>query len=202
MNRTKTKYSAAVIAAVAAAGIGAAACTGGSATKVSNGPPASSSAPAHSAPAKPKAAPLTGPVGTTFKVSGTDGNDNPTSYKVEMVKWLPVAAPDNEIDAAPSGHFLAAAEIKLVGVSGDSQGDADNSLQMISTSGHVADANFGSVAAGTDFNSGSFNVAAGETEVGYVSFVVPNSQHINKVQWSDDGFIGLGSPVVTWAVTP
>jgi hypothetical protein len=191
------KYSAAVIAAVAAAGIGAAACTGGSATKVSNGPPPTTSAPVHHS-AKP--APLTGPVGSTFKVSGTDGNDNLTKYKVELVKWLPVAAPDNSFDAAPAGHFLTAAEIKLVGVSGDSQGDADNSLQMISTSGHVADSNFGNVAAGTDFNSGSFNVAAGETEVGYVSFVVPNSQQINRIQWSDSGF--FGGPIVTWKVTP
>ena len=200
MSNVKNKYGAAVVAAVAVAGIGAAACTSGSATKVSNGPPPTSSAPAtHSA--KPKAAPLTGSAGSTFEVSGSDSNgDNVTKYKVQLVKWLPVAEPDNSFDAAPAGHYLAAAEIKLVGVSGNSSGDADDSTQMISTTGHLADDNFGSVAAGTDFNSGSFNVGPGETEVGFVSFTVPDNQKINTVQWSDSEF--TDGPIVTWKVTP
>jgi hypothetical protein len=154
----------------------------------------------HSAKPKPKAASLTGAVGTTFEVSGTDSNDSTTHYKVKLVKWLPVAAPDNSFDAAPSGHFIAAAEIKLTGISGSSQGDADDSMQMISTTGHVAESNDGGIAAGTDFNSGSFTVAPGETEVGYVSFIVPDSQKINTIQWSDSDF--MGGPVVTWKVTP
>jgi hypothetical protein len=93
------------------------------------------------------------------------------------VKWLPVAEPDNSSDAAPAGYFLAAGEGKLTGVPGTSQGDADDSTQMISASGHLASDNDG----GTDFNSGEFSVAPGETEVGYVSFVVPDSQKVNTV---------------------
>lgn len=190
---------AAALGAAALVSGGATACATGSATKVSSSASGQVQA-AHSAKPKPKAAPLTGTVGTTFEVSGTDSNDNTTHYKVELAKWLPVAAPDNSFDAAPGGHFIAAAEIKLTGVSGSSQGDADNSTQMISTTGHVAESNDGGIAAGTDFNSGSFSLAPGETEVGYVSFIVPDSQKINTIQWSDSGF--MSGPVVTWKVTP
>jgi len=188
----------AALGAAALVSCGATACATGSATKISSSPSGQVKA-AHSAKPKPTAAPLTGTVGTAFEVSGTDSNDNTTHYKVKLVKWLPVATPDNSFDAAPSGHFIAAAEIKLTGISGSSQGDANDSTQMISTTGHVAESNDGSIAAGTDFNSGSFNVAPGETEVGYVSFIVPDSQKINTIQWSDSDF--MGGPVVTWKVT-
>ena len=191
------------LAAVLGAGVlvagGATSCSTGSATKVSGSTPAHGSA-THSGKPKARAAPLTGTVGTTFEVSGTDSNDNTTRYKVGLVKWLPVAAPENSFDAAPSGHFIAAAEIRLTGLYGDSQGDADNSTQMISTAGHLAENNNGNIAAGTDFNSGSFNVAPGETEVGYISFIVPDSQKINTIQWSDSEF--MSGPIVTWKVTP
>jgi hypothetical protein len=197
---------AAALGAAALVSGGATACATGSATKVSSSASAqvqathSARPKATTAKPRPAAAPLTGTVGTTFEVSGTDGNDNTTHYKVDLVKWLPVAAPDNSFDAAPGGQFIAAAEIRLTGVSGSSQGDADDSTQMISSTGHVAESNDGGIAAGTDFNSGSFSVAPGETEVGYVSFTAPDSQKINTIQWSDGDF--MGGPVVTWKVTP
>jgi hypothetical protein len=204
MVMTRHKTAALGVIPALVAGIGLSACTTGSATKVSSSsapaPATTSAKPRPKPEPKTKAAPLTGTVGTTFEVSGTDGNDNPTKYKVELMKWLPVASPDNSFDAAPDNHFLAAAEIRLTGVSGSSQGDANNSTQMISTTGHLADGNDSSIAAGTDFNSGDFNVAPGETEVGYVSFVVPDSQKINTIQWSDAEF--MDGPIVTWKVTP
>ena len=42
-------------------------------------------------------------------------------------------------------------------------------------------------------------MAPGETEVGYVSSIVPDSQKINTIQWSDNDF--MGGPAVTWKVT-
>jgi hypothetical protein len=195
MHKTGIVTSALVIAGLTAAGC----ASQGTAHKVSS-PVAGNNTIVKKPRAQAPAQPLTGTVGTAFEVSGTDENGNITHYKVQIVKWIPVAAPDNSFDAAPKGHFLAAAEFKITGVSGQSQNDADTTTQMISTTGHLAEDNIGGIKDGTDFNGGDFSVGPGQVEVGYVSFIVPISQKINTIQWSDDGF--TGGPVVTWKVTP
>lgn len=57
------------------------------------------------------------------------------------------------------------------------------------------EASFSGVAAGTNFSSGDFTVAPGQTEVGYGSFELPSSVPVSSVTWSPDLD---GQAIATW----
>ena len=54
--------------------------------------------------------------------------------------------------------------------------------------------NFGGIAAGTNFNSGQFNTAAGTSVTGFVSFQVPDGVTVANIQWSPPA----GGSTATW----
>lgn len=56
---------------------------------------------------------------------------------------------------------------------------------------------FNGLAAGTYFNSGAFSLITDSTEVGWVTFEVPDGVKVAQVHWN----AGDGSPV-TWVITP
>jgi hypothetical protein len=197
------RIAAAITSATLAAGlsIGLAAC-GGSVSKAPAPAPATKS-PAAAKPAAPKAthapAPLSGPIGTTYVVTGTDDSGNATKYQVTLVQWLPNATGADEFNTAPTGDHLAGAEFRITGVSGNSTDDANNDAQVNGANSQVYQPGLESLASGTNFNNGDFNVAPGVTQVGFVSFEVPNGTSVATVQWSADGFMGSSAPG-TWTV--
>jgi len=191
----KITVTAAVTAgSLAALGLGA---CGGSVTKASSPPsPAKSSAPK---PAPSTPAPLSGPVGTTFKVSGTDNSGNSTVYTVTLVQFLPVAQGADYQQADP-GHYLAGAKFRITGVTGNSSDDSNNDAQATGNDSQVYEPAMDDITSGTNFNSGDFQVSPGQTQIGWVSFQLPNSAKVTSIQWSADGFMG-GSTPGTWKIS-
>jgi hypothetical protein len=140
----------------------------------------------------------TGPVGTTYRVTGTDSNGNSTTYSVTLDKILSPAAPDNGFDAASGGKYLVGAEFTIKGISGTSSDDADTDTAVQGNDKQLYQSSFNGIAAGTDFNGGDFNVAPGATEIGWVTFEVPNSVKVASVQWNPNSVFGGGT--ATWTV--
>jgi hypothetical protein len=158
-----------------------------SAASSTSAPAASSAPPSSSAPAAPASHGLE----TTFTVKDTDDNDNPITYEITLLHFKAHATPDNSFDAAPAGKHLAGAEFKIHAVSGTAEDDANNDANLQGTNDQTYESAFETLASGTNFSNGDYHVPAGETAVGWVSFEVPDSVHIAKVQWTpSSGFSG------------
>jgi hypothetical protein len=151
-----------------------------------------------SLPESPPASAQTGAVGTTFTITSTDDSGNPVVYDVTLVAVSQDAAPDNSFDGASAGHHLASAEFKITGITGSAHDDANLDANAVGSNEQSYQASFSGLAAGTNFSSGDFTVAPGQTEVGYVSFEVPNSIQVSSVAWNPD-FLE-GQAVATWTV--
>jgi hypothetical protein len=148
-------------------------------------------------PSEPTPGPAaTGGVGTTFKITGTDDNGKPMSYDVTLISVSQTTTPDNSFDAASAGHHLAGAEFKITGLTGSSHDDANLDANVSGSNDQSYTASFSGLAAGTNFSDGDFTVAPGQTEVGYVSFELPNSVQVGDVTWDPN----LDGAIATWKV--
>jgi hypothetical protein len=193
MNRIIT--TTVCVAATAGITLGAAAC-GPTISKVSSGSPITTQptkAPASSAPT------TSGPTGTTFSVNSSDDNGNPVTYKVTLLKFDPDAQPDNSFDTAPSGDYLAGAEFQVSGVKGTASDDANSNAVAIGNDQQTYQTGFEGLADGTNFDSGQFNVSAGQSSVGWVAFEVKNGVTITSVKWTPES--GMTSSSATWTVS-
>jgi hypothetical protein len=201
-SRSLTGRTITAVSAIAAVGAMLTACTSASIQKEQTGTSsgkAQSSPPSASKPATASQSPsTTGPVGTTYKVTGTDSNGNNTAYSVTLDKVLSPAAPDNEFDAASSGKHLVGAEFTIIGISGTSSDDADNDTEAQGSDKQLYQPAFDGIAAGTNFNSGDFNVAPSATEVGWVVFEIPNSVKVASIQWNPSS--GFSGGTATWTI--
>lgn len=200
-SRSLVRGSVTTVPAILVAGMMLAAC---SSTSIQKEQSSTSRDNAHSSTSASQSATTsqssgnTGPVGTTYKVTGTDSNGNSTAYSVTLNKILSPAAPDNEFDAASSGKHLVGAEFTIKGISGTSSDDADSDAAVQGNDKQLYQPSFNGIAAGTNFNSGDFNVAPGVTEIGWVAFEVPNSVTVASVQWNPSS--GFGGGTATWTV--
>lgn len=161
------------------------------------------SAPTSAAPARtaPAAAPATtpsntDPVGTAYTVSGTGDNAGPMSHTVTLIKFLPNAQPDNSFDAAPAGSRMVGAEFKITGVTGISTDDANSNAVVSGSNQEEYQPAFSGLAAGTNFNYGTFNVTVGQTQVGRVAFQIPTTVSTVTVRWAPE----LSGASATWTV--
>ena len=190
-------HAAVVLAALALAG-----CTSsgspsrGGATATGSAPAGSvtTQAPAGSvtSQAPAAAAVTTGPVGTTFAGTDSDGN----KYTVTLDQVLLHAAPDNSFDAADSGKYLVGLKFTIKGVSGSASDDVNNDGTIIGSDSQVYSFVSNGLAAGTNFNSGTWNVSPGTQEIGWETVELPDSVKVAKVEWSASG--GFGGAPDTW----
>jgi hypothetical protein len=152
----------------------------------------SSSAPESPAPSGSSS----GPIGTTFRVTGFDHSQKTDTYDVTLIAVSQNAAPKTSFDAAKAGNHLAYAEIKVTAVTGHPQDDANLDATAHGSNQQAYQPSFDSVAAGTNFSDGDFDLNPGQTVIGYVSYEVPNSTKITSVAWDSN----LQGNVVTWTV--
>jgi hypothetical protein len=138
-----------------------------------------------------------GPVGTTFTVTGFDHSQRTATYEVTLIAVSQSAAPASSFDAASPGHHLAYAEIKVTGLTGRAQDDANLDATATGSNQQVYQPSFDRVAAGTNFSAGDFDLNPGQTVIGYVSYELPSSVTVASVAW-DANLQGNG--VVTWTV--
>ena len=187
-----------VIVPAAACVLSLTACASTSVSRTPASDTAPVSAPAsQAAPPSPSASPsdtTTGHLGDTFQI--TDNTDG-WSYSVTLVKILDPAQPDNSFDAASAGKRLVGAEFKLTGITGNAQDDSNNDAAVQGSDSQVYSPTFATLAAGTNFDSGDFNLRPGSSEVGWVTFEVPDGVKVAEVQWNPSL---TGSPA-TWVIS-
>ena len=117
-------------AGLAIAGLSLTACNGTVAKATAPATPASSassSAPAAQASPTPSSAPLTGPVGTTYQVTGANGpNGENTVYSVTLVEVEQQATLTQYESLTDGSDHVTAAKFTITGKTGDSSDDADS----------------------------------------------------------------------------
>ena len=177
---------------MAAAVLGIAGC--GTITKT---PAPASARPA--ALASTKAAPspsnsLSGPVGTVYTVTDQSGN----KMTVAFTKVIDPAQGADQFTTPGNGNRFVGAVFTINGISGTLSDDANNDATLIGSNGQTYTADFDSIAAYTNFNNGEYNVSAGENSVGAVTFQVPLTVKVTKIEWSANG--GFGGAPAEWLV--
>ena len=185
----------ALIVPAAACVLSLAACASTTVSRTPASP--ADTAPASVAASRPSASPsdtTTGHLGDTFQI--TDNTDG-WSYSVTLVKILDPAQPDNSFDAASVGKRLVGAEFRLTGITGNAQDDSNNDAAVQGSDSQVYSPTFATLAAGTNFDSGDFNLRPGSSEVGWVTFEVPDGVKVAEVQWNPSL---TGSPA-TWVIS-
>jgi hypothetical protein len=186
-------------AGLAIAGLSLTACNGTvakAATPAAPASSASSSAPAAQASASPSS-PLSGPVGTTYQVTGANGpNGENTVYSVTLVEVEQQATLTQDESLTDGSDHVTAAKFTITGKTGDSSDDANSDAVAVGSDQQDYQSSFDSVTAGTNFDSGEFNVSPGQTVTGWVSFELASGASIASVQWSP----GLDGQAATWTV--
>lgn len=154
-------------------------------------------APSSSAPVTPSSAP-SGPLGTAFTVTATNDAGSPSSYDVTAISVDQQAQLTPYETVITPGDHTVAVEFVLTGNTGQSSDDANSDAVVIGTDGQDYDPSFNNVSDGTNFNSGDFEVSAGQTVRGWVTFELPPGVQAASVQWSPDTF--SGTQPGTWSV--
>lgn len=161
-----------------------------------------SSAPATSAPQSTSAAPsptpspsnsLSGPVGTSYRV--TNGSN---VMSVTLTKIVDPAQGADQYTTPDPGKRFVGAVFKLTGVTGSFSDDANSDASLQGSNGQTYSPDFSNIAGYTNFNSGQFNISAGDTSIGAVTFQVPTGVKVTKIEWSATG--GFGGNPAEWQV--
>ena len=180
------------ILAVAAAVLAIAGC--GSIIKT---PAPASAAPAALASAKAAPSPsnsLSGPVGTVYTVTDQSGN----KISVTLTKVIDPAQGADQFTTPDNGNRLVGAVFTITGINGTFSDDANNDATLIGSNSQTYSADFNGIAGYTNFNSGEYNVSAGENSVGAVTFQLPLTVKVTKIEWSANG--GFGGSPAEWLV--
>jgi hypothetical protein len=93
---------------------------------------------------------------------------------------------------------VSGAEFLIVGLHGDASDDANSDASAQGANQETYQFAVSGLAAGTNFNSGQFNVPPGQSSKGWVSFQVPNGVKVASVEWDASG--GFGGQPATWTV--
>lgn len=207
ITRRKLTVRTLVPAVLAAGGLIAVLSACGPATTVKPAPKPATSSAAPSVPnipVTPSAAPSTpapvtsGPVGTTFTVSGNDDNNQPMSYDTTLNQIDQHAQLGQYESVTTSGDHVAAAQFKLTGDTGVASDDVNNDTVAIGSDGQDYQPAFDTLAEGTNFNDGNFNLRAGQSVTGWVTFELPAGVTVSQIQWQADPF-GDSTPA-TWDI--
>lgn len=182
----------AIIASVSACGTTT--ITKAAATAAATTPPPAATTPP---PAATTPTPTTtGPLGTTFTVTGTDNSGNPMSYNVTLDKIVSPAAL-TPYESVKSGDYEIGAKFTITGDTGTASDNANDDAVAIGSDQQTYTADFSSITAGTNFNSGDWTVRPGQTTVGWVAFALPDSVTLASIQWSP----GSNGTIATWTLS-
>lgn len=166
-------------------------------TPPTSAPPAA--APTTPAPASSPAQTTTGPLGTTFTDSGQNDAGNNFALNVTATQVDQHAKFSNSYESLTTpGSHLVAVQFKLTEQSGSDSDDANSNAVVVGSDGQDYTPTFDQVANGTNFNSGEYNLSAGQSVTGWVSFELPAGVSVAQVQWTPDG--GFSDNAATWTV--
>jgi hypothetical protein len=97
-----------------------------------------------------------------------------------------------------NGNRFVGAVFTITGTSGTLSDDANNDATLIGSNGQTYTADFDSIAGYTNFNNGEYNVSAGENSAGAVTFQLPLTVNVTKIEWSANG--GFGGAPAEWLI--
>lgn len=164
----------------------------------SSAPAGTPAAPAASSPAASpsSSAPLSGPVGTTYTVTGMNDSGNQTEYSVTLVRVDQQATLGAYETLTNGSDHVTAAEFTVTGKTGQSSDDANSDAVTVGTDQQDYTPSFDTITAGTNFNSGDFNVTPGQSVTGWVAFELAPGVTMASVQWTP----GIGGQSATWTL--
>ncbi len=180
------------VLAVAAAMLGIVGCSSIAKTSAPASKAAAASASTSATPSPSNN--LSGPVGTTYTVNDQSGD----KISVTLTQVIDPAQGADQFTTPANGNRFVGAVVRITGISGNFSDDANNDATLIGSNGQTYSADFNSIAGYTNFNSGEYNVSAGEKSVGAVTFQVPLAVKVAKIEWSANG--GLGGAPAEWLV--
>ena len=180
------------VLAVAAAMLGIVGCSSIAKTSAPASKAAAASASTSATPSPSNN--LSGPVGTTYTVNDQSGD----KMSVTLTRVIDPAQGADQFTTPDSGNRFVGAVVSITGISGNFSDDANNDATLIGSNGQTYSADFDSISGYTNFNSGEYNVSAGEKSVGAVTFEMPLAVKVAKIEWSANG--GLGGAPAEWQV--
>jgi hypothetical protein len=158
---------------------------------------ASAKAPAAQASSSPSSGPLSGPVGTTYQIAGANGpNGQNTVYTVTLVQVEQQATLTQYGSLTNGSDHVTAAEFSIKGKTGESSDDANSDAVAVGSDSQDYTSSSDDITAGTNFNSGEFDVTPGQAVTGWVSFELAPGATMASIQWSP----GFGSQTATWTL--
>jgi hypothetical protein len=140
---------------------------------------ATSATPTHTDPAV---------AGDTLDLTGQETGE---TMAVTLVKVLDTAPAENEFSSPDAGKKFVAVQFKLKNTGTVVYSDSpSNGARVVDTQGQQFDASIEDTAAGPGF-PGSVTIAPGDSALGFITFEIPTSSKVAKVQFAmNSGFSG------------
>ena len=108
-----------------------------------------------------------------------------------LVKVIDPAQGADQFTTPNSGERFVGAVFRITALKGSPQDeDANNDAVIVGSNGQSYTADFSDIAGYTNFADGVIHVAQGETEIGAVTFQVPTTVKVAKIQWGASSNFG------------
>lgn len=117
---------------------------------------------------------------------------------VALTKVIDPAQGADQFTTPGNGDRFVGAVFRITGRSGTFSDDANNDATLVGSNHQTYSADFSDIAGYTNFNHGTYNVSAGETSVGAVTFQVPLAVKVAKIECPASG--GFGGATAEWLV--
>lgn len=132
-------------------------------------------------------------VGDTVEIGGSKG------LAVTLNQVIDPASPSDSALTANAGDRYIAVDVKIVNNGTTSYSDdANNDVSLIGTDNQTYTADFDTVSECTNFNSGQYTLAPGQSTTGCVVFQVPDAVNTAKVEFQVQN--GLSQSTGEWSV--
>jgi hypothetical protein len=156
-------------------------------------PTASGTQPGHGSHSK-KAPPG---IGSTLRVLNQD-----KQYEaVKLVAVMDPAQPGDSFTTPGSGKRFVGVELQITNQSsGTDSDDANNNTSVIGSNKQVYSTGIGSIVGCTNFDDGTYTLSEGATEIGCVTFQVPEGITIAKVGYNPNS--GFSTNNAIWILNP
>jgi hypothetical protein len=142
----------------------------------------------------PSAEELTGPLGTTYTSTSTDG----TSYSFTLTTMTDPGKAASSYESPDAGNRYVAARFVLKGITGTTSDDVYSLADLVGNNDQTYQPDFANVKGCTSFNSGSFKLTPGHQAIGCIMFQVPKGIKVVSIQW---GSSFSDNPPATWTVS-
>lgn len=175
-------------------GLTGAGCSSGSVSNTPvNNSPAAASASGASAP-DTTAAPSIAHVGSAIALTDQKGN----KANVTLAQVINPAQGADQFTTPDNGKRFVGLKFVIAATSGTVSDDADSDATIIGSDNQTYQADFSDIAGCTNFDSGTFTVAAGGSSTGCVVYQLPTGVNVSKVRFDIAG--GFGDTVAEWLV--